>query len=167
MEGLLFMLVHTRTFRFLWHRRSFSNCIPGQLMLIGVKQRGFVMFCEQVLQHTFKHYSFAYSTDMQPIKVGFQQCWSFLSVIMILLQEYYLHCTNRCHQIPWLFEQFVYGKLFVSCQVCIAHCADILIVGVITLWRWLGWNTDSVAEHWRDNSALSACARKLPLFYAF
>ena len=122
MEGLLFMLVHTRTFRFLWHRRSFSNCIPGQLMLIGVKQRGFVMFCEQVLQHTFKHYSFAYSTDMQPIKVGFQQCWSFLSVIMILLQEYYLHCTNRCHQLPWVFEQFVYGKLFVSCLVCVAYC---------------------------------------------
>ena len=73
-----------------------------------------------------------------PIKVGFQQCWSFLSVIMILLQEYYLHCTNRCHQLPWVFEQFVYGKLFVSCLVCIAYCADILIVGVITLWWWLG-----------------------------
>ena len=58
-------------------------------------------------------------------------------------------------------------NFFVSCLVCIAHCADILIVGVITLWRWLGWNTDSVAEHWRDNSALSACARKLPFFYAF
>ena len=43
--------------------------------------------------------------------------------------------------------------------------------GLAFVARWNGQTRGdfaySVAEHSRDNSALSACARKLPFFYAF